>query len=60
MKIQIKIKQVELTYEGADTEGYPRIVSLDNWKDGKNKSERLVEVVRELTTEAIKAFNETK
>ena len=60
MKIQIKIKQVELTFEGTDTDGYPRIVTTDKWKGDKNKSERLMEVVREMTTEAIRAFNETK
>ena len=60
MKIQIKIKQVELTFEGLDTEGYPRIVSRYEWKGGINKSERLMNVIRELTTEAIRAFNETK
>ena len=60
MKIQIKIKQVELTFEGNDTEGYPRIVTSDKWKGDTNKSERLMEVVRELITEAIRAFNETK
>ena len=60
MKIQIKIKQVELTFEGADAEGYPRIVTNDKWKGDKNKSERLMEVVREMTTEAIRAFNETE
>ena len=60
MKIQIRIKQVELTFEGADSDGYPKIVTSEIWKGDKSKSERLMEVVRELTTEAIRAFNETK
>lgn len=59
MKIQIKIEQVEINFEESDTEGYPRIVTTDSWKGDKNKSERLMEVIKEMTTEAIRAFNET-
>jgi len=64
MKIQIKIEQVEINFEESDTDeldiiGYPRIVTTDSWKGNKNKSERLMEVIKEMTTEAIRAFNET-
>ena len=59
MKIQIKIEQVEINFEESDTEGYPRIVTKDSWKGDKTKSERLLEVIKEMTTEAIRAFNET-
>ncbi len=60
MRITIKVKDVELTFEGSDTADYPRIVTKDKYKGDMNKSERLVEVVRELSTEAIRVFNETR
>lgn len=59
MKIIIKVHQIEIELHDADsTVGYPRIVSTDNFK-GVTKSERLIEVIKELTQQAVKAHNET-
>jgi hypothetical protein len=59
MKIRVKIKEVEIEITDSDVNGYPRVLSADRFKD-ITKSERLVQVVKELTSEAIRAFNETK
>lgn len=59
MKIRVKIKEVEIEITDSDVDGYPRVLSADRFKD-ITKSERLVQVVKELTSEAIRAFNETK
>lgn len=59
MKIRVKIKEVEIEITDSDVDGYPRVLSVDRFKD-ITKSERLVQVVKELTSEAIRAFNETK
>ena len=59
MKIRIKVHNVEIELHDADSYvGYPRVVSTDNFKN-ITKSERLVEVVKELMQEAVKACNET-
>ena len=58
MKIRIKVHQIEIELHDADSaSGYPRIVSTDKF-NGITKSERLVEVVKELTREAVKAYKE--
>ncbi len=59
MKIRIRIDRVEIELHDADSSiGYPRIVSTDPYKN-ITKSERLIDVVKELTNEAVKAYNET-
>ena len=59
MKIQIKIGEIELTYEGGDSNDYPKIVTTDRYRGDMTKSDRLMEVIKEMTNEAIKIFNET-
>jgi hypothetical protein len=59
MKIRVKIDSIEIELHDADSHtGYPRIVSTDPYKN-ITKSERLIEVVKELTNEAVKVYNET-
>lgn len=59
MKLRIKVHNIEIEFKDSDSEnGYPRIVTTDKYKD-ITKSERLVEVIKELTQEAVKAYNET-
>ena len=36
MRITIKVKDVELTFEGSDTADYPRIVTKDKYKGDMN------------------------
>ena len=39
--------------------GYPRIVTPDRYSDGKSKSERLVDVIKEMVEQVIKMNNST-
>lgn len=52
MKIKVKIGDVELSYEGSDQNDYPRIVTGDKYITGQTKSERLMEVIKELIDQA--------
>jgi len=60
LQIKIRIGNAELEYsEPFGDSGYPRIVTPDRYSDGKSKSERLVDVIKEMVEQVIKMNNST-
>lgn len=58
LQIKIRIGNSELEYsEPFRDNGYPRIVTPDKYSDGKSKSDRLVEVIKEMVEQVIKMNN---
>lgn len=56
IKIRVKIQDVEIEVIDSSVSEYPRIVSTDKYKD-ITKSDRMIEVIKEISSEAIRVFN---
>ncbi len=61
-EIKIKIGDIEFSYSEPiiTTGAYIRLLSSDKYVDGKTKSERIIEVIKEMVDQIIKLNNENK